>query len=55
MWTIIIITAIALFIATYQESIIHITLILEDYILVSIPAILIGGIIGTAVAFAFTS
>ena len=51
MWTIIIITAIALFIAIYQEYNSYYS-DFEDYILVSIPAILIGGIIGTAVAFA---
>jgi hypothetical protein len=51
MWTIIIITAIALFIAIYQEYNSYYS-DFEDYILVSIPAILIGGIIGTAIAFA---
>ena len=51
MWTIIIITAIALFIAIYQEYNSYYS-DFEDYIVVSIPAILIGGIIGTAVAFA---
>ncbi|MDD3773109.1 MAG: hypothetical protein PHC38_10710 [Weeksellaceae bacterium] len=51
MWTIIVITAIALFIAIYQEYNSYYS-DFEDYILVSIPAILIGGIIGTAVAFA---
>lgn len=51
MWTIIIITAIALFIAIYQEYNSYYS-DFEDYISVSIPAILIGGIIGTAVAFA---
>ena len=51
MWTIIIITAIALFIAIYQEYNSYYS-DFEDYILVSILAILIGGIIGTSVAFA---
>lgn len=51
MWTIIIITAIALFIAIYQEYNSYYS-DFEDYILVSITAILIGVIIGTAVAFA---
>jgi len=51
MWTIIIITAIALFIAIYQEYSSYYS-DFEDYILVSILAILIGGIIGTSVAFA---
>ena len=51
MWTIIIITAIALFIAIYQEYNSYYSYF-EDYILVSISAILIGGIIGTAMAFA---
>jgi len=51
MWTIIIITAIALFIAIYQEYNLYYS-DFENYILVSILAILIGGIIGTAVAFA---
>ena len=51
MWTIIIITAIALFIAIYQEYNSYYS-DFEDYILVSILTILIGGIIGTAVAFA---
>ena len=51
MWTIIIITAIALFIAIYQEYSSYYS-DFEDYILVSIFAILIGGIIGTSVAFA---
>lgn len=52
MWTIIIITAIALFIAIYQEYNSCYYPDFEDYISVSIPAILIGGFIGTAVAFA---
>ena len=51
MWTIIFITAIALFIAIYQEYNSYYSGF-ENYILVSIPAILIGGIIGTFVAFA---
>ena len=51
MWTIIIITAIALFIAIYHEYNSYYS-DFEDYILVSITAILIGGIIGTAIAFA---
>ena len=51
MWTIIIITAIVLFIAIYQEVNSYYS-DFEDYVLVSIEAILIGGIIGTAVAFA---
>lgn len=51
MWTIIIITAITLFIAIYQEYNSYYS-DFEDYILVSIPAIIIGGFIGTAIAFA---
>lgn len=50
MWTIIIITSIALFIAIYQEYNSYYS-DFEDYILSSIIAILIGGIIGTAIAF----
>ena len=50
MWTIIIITAIALFIAIYREYNSYYS-DFEDYILTSILAILIGGIIGTALAF----
>ncbi len=51
MWTIIIITAIAIFIANYNEYKHRYYSDFEDYILVSIPAILIGGIIGTFIAF----
>lgn len=51
MWTIIIITAIALFIAIYKEYNLYYS-DFEGYIFVSILAILIGVIIGTAVAFA---
>ena len=50
MWTIIIIIAIALFIAIYREYNSYYS-DFEDYILTSISAILIGGIIGTALAF----
>ena len=50
MWTIIIIIAIALFIAIYREYNSYYS-DFEDYILTSILAILIGGIIGTALAF----
>ena len=50
MWTIIIIIAIALFIAIYREYNSYYS-DSEDYILTSISAILIGGIIGTALAF----
>ena len=50
MWTIIIIIAIALFIAIYREYNSYYS-DFEDYILTSISAIFIGGIIGTALAF----
>ena len=50
MWTIIIIIAIALFIAIYREYNSYYS-DFEDYILTSISAIIIGGIIGTALAF----
>lgn len=51
MWTIIIITAIALFIAIYSESQSHFS-DFGNYIAVSLLAIIIGGIIGVGVAFA---
>ena len=52
MWTIIIITAIALFIAIYQEYNSYYHSDFVDYILVSFLAILIGGSIGIATALA---
>lgn len=52
MWTIIIITVIAIFIACFFEYKEGYYSDFEDYLLISFPALLIGAIIGTAVAFA---
>ena len=51
MWTIIIITAIAIIIACFREYNSG-YVDFEDYLLVPIPALFIGAIIGTVVAFA---